>query len=151
MIITFCGHSDYNETKEDERKILDFLTKNVGNAPAELYLGGYGAFDLFAHKCGKIYQKEHSNVKLIFITPYITVSYQKNHLKNLEDMYDDIIYPQLENVPPKFAISYRNKWMIEKSDYVVACIDHSFGGAFTTYKYAKKCNKPILNLTNKNL
>ncbi len=151
MIITFCGHSQYTETKQDEQKILDYLEKTVGNSPAELYLGGYGAFDHFALKCGKKYQETHPNTKLIFITPYIDNSYQKRHLENLKNFYNEIIYPDLENVPQRFAISQRNKWMVEKSDCVVAYIDHSFGGAYTTYKYAIKRNKPIFNLTGKSI
>ena len=114
----------------------------MGDRPAELFWGGYGSFDAFALKCGKKYQKTHPNTKVIFVTPYISASCQK-------EMYDDIIYPALEKVPPKFAISHRNKWMVEQADYVIAYIDHSWGGAYQTYRHAKRKNKPLLNLTEK--
>ena len=149
MIITFCGHSQYTETGEDEQKIISLLTEIIGDRNAELYLGGYGSFDNFALKCGKIYQKTHPNTRLIFVTPYITINYQKNHLNYHKELYDDIIYPSLEKVPLKFAISYRNKWMTEQADYVIAYIDHDFGGAYQTYKYAKRKKKPVFNLTGK--
>ena len=149
MIITFCGHSDYIETKQDEEKILNFLTQTVKDSPAELYLGGYGAFDSFALKCGKKYKQAHPNTKLIFVTPYLTNNYQKNYLEHQKALYDEIIYPELEKVPLKFAISYRNKWMVEKADSIVAYIDHSHGGAYKTSKYAIKNNKPVFNLTDK--
>ena len=142
MVITFCGHSQYTETKEDEQKIISFLTETVGDRPAELFLGGYGSFDEFARKCGRIYQKTHPDVKLIFVTPYIYADLQK-------DLYDAIIYPELEKVPPKFAISRRNKWMVEQADYVIAHINHAWGGAYQTYKHAKRKNKRLLNLTGK--
>ena len=77
MIITFCGHSQYTESGEDEQKILSFLTEKIGDRPAALYLGGYGAFDAFALKCGKKYREAHPDTKLIFVTPYITENYQK--------------------------------------------------------------------------
>ena len=86
MIVTFCGHSDFVQTQEYEGKILDFLEEKIGDAPAELYLGGYGSFDAFARRCGKKFQETHPNTKLIFITPYITIDYQKNHLDYNKDL-----------------------------------------------------------------
>ncbi len=112
----------------------------MGNTPAELYFGGYGAFDSFALKCGKNFQKTHPNIKLVFITPYINKSAPS-------DLYDETLYPELENTPPKFAISHRNQWMMERADFVVADIAHAFGGAFQAYKHAKRKKKPVFNLT----
>jgi len=149
MVITFCGHSQYTESGEDENKILSFLTEKIGDHHAELYLGGYGSFDAFARKCGRKYQESHPNTKLIFITPYITIDYQKNHLDYQKNLYDAILYPELEKVPLKFAISYRNRWMVENADCVIAYISHDWGGAYQTYKYAKKKQKEIFNLTGK--
>ena len=141
MVIAFCGHSDYRATLEDEQKICSILEEKVGNAPAELYFGGYGAFDSFALKCGKKFQKTHPNIKLVFITPYINRS-------AASELYDETLYPELENTPPRFAISHRNKWMIERADFVVAYIEHAFGGAFQTYRHARRKRKPVLNLTS---
>ena len=140
MIITFCGHSQYIESKEDEQKILSLLSELIGDRPAELYLGGYGAFDAFARSCGRKYQASHPSTKLIFISPYIKVNYPN-------DLYDGIIYPSLEEKPKKFAISYRNKWMVEQADYVIAYITHSWGGAYQTYLHAKRKNKHLFNIS----
>jgi uncharacterized phage-like protein YoqJ len=115
---------------------------------AEIYLGGYGGFDSFAYTCCKKYQSTHRNITIWFITPYITESYQKNRLEHYSRMYDGIIYPEIENKPLKFAITYRNRWMVEKSDYVIAYVDHAFGGAYKTYRYAKTKGKRIINLAS---
>ncbi len=147
MIITFCGHSDYIQTAEDERRMLSLLEEKIGDRHAELYLGGYGSFDEFARKCGRRYQATHPNTRLIFVTPYITENYQKNHLQAQKDLYDDILYPSLESVPKRFAISHRNRWMVERADLVIAYIAHAFGGAYQTYRHAGKKNKEIVNLT----
>ena len=56
------------------------------------------------------------------ITPYMTVEYQRNPLAYQKDKYDAIIYPEIEGKPQKFAISYRNKWMVDKADCVVAYV-----------------------------
>ena len=127
------------------------MTEIIGDDHAELYLGGYGSFDAFARRCGKKYQETHPNTKLVFITPYITIDYQKNHLEYEKNLYDDIIYPELEKVPLKFAISYRNRWTVEKADCVIAYITHDFGGAYQTYKHAKKKQKQIFNISGKDI
>ena len=146
MIITFCGHSDYTPTKQDEQRLLDFLEQTVGDLPADLYLGGYGGFDRFALRCGRLYQATHPQVKLLFVSPYLTESYQQNRLKVMEADYDGIIYPPLEQIPPRFAISHRNRWMAERADWVVAYVKRSFGGAYQTLEHAKRRQQQIWNL-----
>ena len=146
MIVTFCGHSQYTGTREDEQKILALLTEIIGDRPAELYLGGYGSFDAFAFRCGKLYQSTHPHTSLIFVTPYITASYQTTHLKEKNEQYDAIIYPSLEEKPLRFAISHRNRWMVEQSDAVIAYVMHEWGGAYQTYKHARRKCKPIFNI-----
>lgn len=148
MIVTFCGHASFSKSNEHEQKVLAFLEEKIGNEPADMFLGGYGSFDDFAYDCCKKYKATHPNVSLVFVTPYLTVEYQKNHLEYLKMRYDSIIYPAIENKPLKFAISHRNKYMVEKADYVVACVSHNWGGAYSTYKHAKRKGKEILNLAN---
>ena len=146
MIVTFCGHSKFSASMEYERKILSFLEEWVGDNVAEMYLGGYGEFDGFAYTCCKKYKQSHPSVKLVFVTPYITVEYQKNILEYQKTRYDEIIYPEIENVPLKFAIPCRNKWMVEKADFVICAIDHKCGGAYKTYNHAKRKEKQVFNI-----
>ena len=134
--------------KDNTLKVLAFLETIVGNQVADIYLGGYGEFDEFAYCCCKEYKKTHPNISLIFITPYMTEDYQKNHLSCQQKRYDGILYPEIEDKPLKFAITYRNRWMVEKADYIVACVNHTWGGAYKTYKHAKKIGKVIINLGN---
>ena len=58
MIITFCGHADFQKTETYERELLAILDAIIGDGSAELYLGGYGLFDAFAFECGKKIQKK---------------------------------------------------------------------------------------------
>ena len=97
------------------------------------------------------YQKEHQNVSLVFVTPYMTMEYQKNYLELYKKLYDEIVYPDIEDKPMKFAISYRNRWMVEKSDFVICYIDCDYGGAYQTYKHAKRQGKLIFNLSGKEI
>ncbi len=151
MIITFCGHSQYNQTKADEEKILSLLEKLIGDTSAEIFLGGYGSFDMFARSCASRFQSQHPNTKLILVTPYLTEEYQKNHLQDQKELYDSIVYPPIENVPLRFAILRRNQWMVEQADFVIAFITHTFGGAYKTYSYAKKKKKTVYNISDTDL
>ena len=116
-----------------------------------MYLENYGEFDAFVYECCKKYQANHPLTKLIFVTPYITPKYQKLHLQYLTSKYDEIICPPIEDKPQKFAISYRNKWMVEQADYVICGIQHEWRGAYQTYRHAKRKSKPIFNLIEKAL
>ena len=145
MIITFCGHSDYFSNIEDEKRMLDTIAKIAPNAPLELYLGGYGGFDKFALRCGQIYKQTHPSVKLILITPYLTIEHQRN-LELEKHQYDLIVYPELEHIPPRFAIVHRNRWMVDRADAVIAYVNRKWGGAYQTYHYAEQRGKKIFNL-----
>ena len=146
MIVTFCGHANFSGSNEYENKILSFLEDTVGDSVADMYLGGYGGFDEFAYRCCKKYQNTHPNISLVFVTPYLTLDYQRNHLNIQKDRYDLILFPEIEDKPNRFAIVYRNRYMVEMADYVVTYVSHSWGGAYETYRYAKRKDKHIINL-----
>ena len=146
MIVAFCGHSKYISNKNDEKKIFDILNAYIRDEHVEFFLGEYGAFDDFAYRCAKKYKEIHPHARLVFITPYISLDYQKNHLSYQKERFDDVIYPGLENVPIRFAISHRNKWIIQKADLLIAYITHTFGGAYDMYRYAKGKCPTIINI-----
>ncbi len=146
MVVTFCGHSDFLGNDEMEHKILSLLEKAVGDRDAEMYLGGYGGFDQFAYRCCQKYKQAHSSVRLVFVTPYRSQNFLNTRLAYHENKYDAIVYPSLENRPARYALLYRNQYMIDCADIVFAYICRSFGGAATTYQYALKKGKPCWNL-----
>lgn len=151
MIFSFCGHADFSGTAEYEKRILDFLEKRVGDTEAEMHLGGYGGFDQFAYECCKKYKKAHPKIRLIYVTPYMTVEYQKKHLSEAQGRYDGIIYPAIEEKPLRYAILERNKCMVEMADCIICAVTHCFGGAYQMYCYAKRKKKEIYNITGKEI
>ena len=140
MIVTFCGHSDFFESIKYENLLIDILEREIGACSAEMYLGGYGGFDSFAYACCKKFKSRRPNISLVFITPYLNVD------PILVQNYDSVIYPALEEKPKRYAISYRNKFMVEKADLIIAYINHNWGGAYKTYEYAMRKSKRIINL-----
>ena len=143
MIIVFCGHSNYLRSTQDEATIVNILECEVGDSPCEIFFGGYGNFDDFAFHCAKKYKQTHKNTKLVLITPYLENSKSAYNKEN----FDSIIYPSLEHVPPKYAISRRNKWMIGQADIVICCVSRQYGGAYAMYADAKRKGKKIYNLS----
>ncbi len=145
MVISFCGHSDFYESDNIKIKLLKILEKEVGDSPADFYLGGYGGFDNYAKNVCKQFQKTHSLCKLYFITPYRSQKYLKNRLY-LEEYYDGVILPDISESCTKFAILKRNDWMIEQADLIIAYVEHTWGGAAKSLEKANKLKKKIYNL-----
>ena len=147
MVIAFCGHSRYGGSLEDEKKILELLKQKAENEAVEFFLGGYGGFDQFAYHCAWKFQKEHTDAKLILITPYLDT---KHYADDIKDRFDSIIYPELEKIPLKYAIVHRNRWIVEKADIIIAYVKNQYGGAYTMYQYAKRKKKEIYNIADQN-
>jgi len=145
MIVTVCGHADA-QLNEKEKILLETEFRKLIKASenCEFYLGGYGDFDGVCYNVLKKIKQDKGAIKIIFITPYINETYAK--LKIYKNMYDEIIYPEIENCPKKFAIERRNFWMIKKADFLICYIKRNYDGAYKTYKYAKTHGIPFLNI-----
>lgn len=146
MIIAFCGHATYIPSQEDEKRVLAIMEECIGNAECEMLLGEYGGFDAFAYCCAKKYKQAHPKSRMVFVTPYLSDGYRKNSIEHTKDRFDQVVYPPLEKVPLRYAIVRRNKWMIEQADVIIAYITHTYGGAYTMYRYAMKKEKDVYNI-----
>ena len=61
--------------------------------------------------------------------------------------FDDTMFPEgLELVHPRYAIERRNLWMLERSDYVVTYVHHSWGGAAKFAALAERQGKRMIRL-----
>ena len=76
-------------------------------------------------------------MSLVFVTPYL-------NFENSNLMYDYVIYPEIEDKPLRFAITYRNRYMVEKAEYIIFYLNREWGGAYQSYKYAKQKKKDLL-------
>lgn len=148
MIITFCGHSEIRDKEYLFERILSVIKRKAKREAVEFYLGGYGDFDAIALQVCKKYKEEIPASRIIFVTPYLDEIYLKRRELQLKE-YDEILYPDIEKVLPRYAITARNEWMVKKADYVIAYIRFGFGGAAKTFTYAKKWKKPYINLAER--
>ena len=136
-MVTFCGHREVQEP-EKVRKWLENAVDGLIREGADVfYLGGYGGFDRMALTVVNKAKEVHTGVRAILVLPYLDRSMDL-------DAYDGSIYPPLEKVPRRFAISRRNRWMVDQADVVVAYVIHEWGGAATTLRYAEAKKKTII-------
>ena len=78
MIITFCGHRDFQSNADMMQKlVLELLSRAEQTDALLCYSGGYGGFDRFAAYCVKQAQKEAANIRNCLVIPYLTVALQK--------------------------------------------------------------------------
>lgn len=138
--VTFFGHKD--TPKETEPTLRSTLIDMIENKNADVfYVGNNGNFDIMVRR--QLEELSH----IYPITYSVVLAYLPTE-KNKHDDLSNTIYPEgLEEVPKRFAISRRNKWMIQKSHIVVTYVTHSFGGAAQFKEIAEKQGKVIIELS----
>ena len=138
MTVTFCGHAQISQSEKIEKWLYDVTQKLIEQGATTFYLGGYGAFDSLAASILREQKKQYPQIVLVLVLAYL------NTERNTSG-YDSTVYPPLETVPRRFAISHRNRWMVESADVVVAYVLHDWGGAATTLRCAKQKKKQIIS------
>ena len=139
MVCTFFGHKD--TPKEIEPTLRSTLIDLIENKNVNVfYVGNNGNFDTMVRR----------QLEDLSQTYPITYSVVLAYLPTEKNKYDDLthtIYPEgLETVPKRFAISWRNKWMIQQSDVVVTYVTHSFGGASQFEVMAERLGKVLISV-----
>lgn len=137
MLVTFCGHSELSERAAVREWLDHVLEKLISDGADTFYLGGYGAFDSLAAAVLREYKANGKAIKTALVLPYLNSNIDATG-------YDYTVYPPIETVPLRFAISKRNEWMIQESDIVVAYVTHGWGGAAKTLEYARRKEKRII-------
>ena len=137
MIITFCGHGNVPDSIKVREWLCNVLDQFIHEENVIFYLGGYGGFDSLAASVVRQKKKVNPSAQSVLIIPYLNRTYDKSG-------YDYTLFPPLETVPPRYAISKRNKWMVEQADVVIAYVTHGWGGAAKTLEYARVKKKKLV-------
>ena len=140
MTVTFCGHSTVYPLNLVQRWLHEVIEGLIVRGARKFYLGGYGTFDQMAAAAVWEQKRTHPEITSVLVLPYLD-------RKVFATEYDYTTYPPLENVPKRFAISRRNRWMVDNSDILVAFVTHDWGGAAATLKYAERKKKEIIRYT----
>ena len=133
--ITFFGHRD--TPKEIEPALRLTLIDLIENKNATVfYVGNHGNFDAMVRR-----QLEYLS-KTYPIIYYVVLAYMPG--KNAEPDEHSILPEGIETVPRRYAINYRNKWMLIKSDIVITYVARNFGGAREFKQMAEKMKRLII-------
>ena len=138
MNVTFCGHAQITEREALQNWLQTVTQSLIEQGATTFYLGGYGAFDSLAASVLREQKKRYPQIELVLVLAYLNTRRDTSG-------YDRTVYPPLETVPRQFAISHRNRWMVESVDVVVSYVLHDWGGAATTLQYAKRKKKRIIS------
>ena len=138
-IVTICGHKEIADTSTVRVAVDETLRGLVSEGADYFLLGGYGGFDSLAAHVVYDLKRDNPQIHSTLVIPYLNRDYDTK-------LYDDTTYPPLEGVPLKFAISKRNEWMVDQADVVVAYVQHSWGGAAATLRYAESKHKRIIRI-----
>ncbi len=143
MVCTFFGHRDSPEKVKTVLKtvLVDLIENNGVN---EFLVGNQGAFDRFAINVLKELKEEYTD-KIRCMVVYAYTPTEQSKEKEMETIYPEAV----ATTSPKFAIDRRNRWMIEKANYVVTYVTSPVGGAAKFKSLAEQKNKTIVNLVEK--
>ena len=147
-VCTFAGHREVYQANISE--MLDEAISKIINTDDNFrfLVGGMGEFDGICSSAVRRAKRKYPNkeIRLELVLPYLTHELNENKLY-YETSFDDVVIPiELAGVHYKSAITKRNRWMVEQSDWLIAFIYRDFGGAYTTLRYAEKKGLQIINL-----
>lgn len=140
MTVTFFGHKDTPKKIEPTlRTTLVDLIENHG--ATEFYVGNNGNFDTMV-------RRQLENLSQTYpITYNVVLAYLPTKKSEYDDYTNTLLPEGIETAPKRFAISYRNKWMIGQTDAVVTYVTHGFGGAAQFKALAERQGKTVIELS----
>ena len=140
MVCTFFGHKD--TPKEIEPTLRSTLINLIENKNVTVfYVGNNGNFDTMV-------RRQLENLSQTYpITYNIVLAYIPTKKSEYDSFTNTLLPEGIETIPKRFAISWRNKWMIQQSDVVVTYVTHSFGGAVKFKEIAEKQGKMVIELS----
>ena len=139
-VCTFFGHRECPDSIKI--KLREVLIELITDHDVDMfYVGNQGRFDAIMRGILKELKKEYPQINYAVVLAYMPGK------QTVYDDYSDTILPEgIESVHPRYAISWRNNWMLRQSDYAVTYITHSWGGAAQFAEKAKRQKKTVINL-----
>ncbi len=143
-VCTGFGHREvYLDIESKLDSAIDYV---VGEGCKVFMTGDMGEFDKKFIKAVIHAKNKNPEIKLILVIPYYTKRIN-SHKEYYESTFDEVILPDvLSDVHYKSAIPMRNKWMVDRSDFVISYVCRDFGGAYKAFEYAKRQNKTIIKI-----
>ena len=142
MICSFFGH----------RKVADGLAQvlfrelsaiiETANTDITFYVGDKGQFDRLVQMTLVSLKDKHPDIKVYVILDYIPVGYKNYH------GLPTLIPETVERAPKRFAMSYRNRWMINECDLAVVYYYDVTGNTRKHVDMLERKKKTIINIAD---
>ena len=144
---TFFGHRDCpSSIKPKLREVLMNLIEN--HSVDMFYVGNQGAFDRIVRSVLRELIQEYPQINYAVVLERMP---GKQNEDCPEDFSNTMLPEGIEAVPPRFAIVWRNQWMLRQSDFVVTYITHPWSSAAKFAETAVRQKKTVINLAEQSL
>ena len=141
MNCTFFGHR--NCPCEMQKPLHEMIVHLIERENADLfYVGNHGDFDaLVRHELIRL------RVRYPQIRIFVILAYMPRHKAEYRDEEIPTLLPEgIERVPKRYAICFRNQWMLERADCVITYVRYDSNGAGKYAQLAEKQGKQVLRL-----
>lgn len=139
---TFFGHRicPVDSIKDDVTKAIVQLIEE--EQVDTFYVGNQGGYDALVLRVLRALAQQYPFIQYNVVLAYIPTS------NEIDSWYpgETLIPDGIESVYKKFAISHRNQWMLKQSQYVVAYVTSTYGGAYQFVEKALRARKNVINI-----
>ena len=137
----FLGNATIWNTREVMEKIKLTAIDLIKNKGVDTFLvGTKGNFETLSHKMMEQIQCDYPDIKIMLVIAYA------QDLERCPYNFDDIYYPtEVELSSKRWSISRRNEWIIEQTDYIIACNQYQ-GRAYNYCEKAKRKGKKVIEI-----
>lgn len=140
---TFFGHRDCPSSikgrlREEIKQLIRYQQVDT------FYVGTHGNFDRMAYAVLKELRGWYPDIKVYRVLAYLPKL--SDIAADRSVLEDTILLEGIEKAHPRYAIVWRNNRMIDQSEYVIAYVTRSCGGAYQAVERAKKEGKIIIQI-----
>ncbi|MBP3411014.1 MAG: hypothetical protein J6M10_08475 [Clostridia bacterium] len=134
---TFFGHRDCPDSLRPslQQAIVRLI---VEEGVDTFYVGHQGKFDRLALAALQQVATQYPHIRYTVVLAYLPTRRDASWQST-----DTLVPDGIENVPKRFAISYRNRWLVEHANVVIAYALYR-GGAMQFVELAQKKGKRIV-------
>ena len=151
-ICCFTGHRPdklYMGEKEIKKLLESEIDRSIAEGYTSFISGMAMGFDMWAAETVINMRKTHPEIKLVCAVPYKGFERMRN--KSEKERYNFVLNnaSYVYYLSPKYTYScfqFRNMWMVDRSQRVIAAFCGQNGGTKNTIAYAQKNGIEIVNI-----
>ena len=145
----FPFETDNPRHREFIRRLGLGIARMIENGCTVFYCGMAQGFDIIAGEQVAVFKMANKNIKLIGVVPFKDMekswnSHWEKRYNNLLAECDEVII--LSDTYGKWVFEQRNRYMVDRSRYVLTYFDGQRGGTDNTVRYAIKHAREVFNI-----